>query len=209
MGTRFLDGVPTLFYPPGRKRLPPRFRLDKSPQPVRPPHEPMPPRELELLYDRHAAALFAFLLTLTRDESDSRDAFQDIFIRLARRPEILKNVRSERDFLLRLAHNLAIDLMRRRSSRNRAHEALGREATAPFADSPDPDQSAYRHQLAEALGELPEEQRAVVHLKLWEGMTFEAIAALLEIPLNTAASRYRYGIDKLRVRLRPLYNEIQ
>ena len=59
-----------------------------------------------------------------------------------------------------------------------------------------------------ALGELPAEQRAVVHLKLWEGLTFEQIAELLDLPLNTAASRYRYGLDKLRQRLRPLYDEI-
>ena len=56
---------------------------------------------------------------------------------------------------------------------------------------------------------LPADQRAVVHLRLWEGLTFEQIAALLEIPLNTAASRYRYGVDKLRERLRPIYDEIR
>jgi RNA polymerase sigma-70 factor (ECF subfamily) len=60
-----------------------------------------------------------------------------------------------------------------------------------------------------ALGELPEEQRAVVHLKLWEGLTFEAIAGALDISPNTAASRYRYGLDKLRYRLRPLYEEMK
>ena len=53
------------------------------------------------------------------------------------------------------------------------------------------------------------EQRSVVHLKLWEGLTFEAIADVLEIPPNTAASRFRYGLDKLRERLRPLYEEIK
>jgi RNA polymerase sigma-70 factor, ECF subfamily len=59
------------------------------------------------------------------------------------------------------------------------------------------------------LDSLPVDQRAVVHLKLWEELTFEAIAELLDIPSNTAASRYRYGLDKLRQRLRPLYREIQ
>jgi RNA polymerase sigma-70 factor (ECF subfamily) len=49
----------------------------------------------------------------------------------------------------------------------------------------------------------------VVHLKLWEGLTFGQIADLLGIPLNTAASRYRYALDKLRERLRPLYDEIK
>jgi len=59
------------------------------------------------------------------------------------------------------------------------------------------------------LGELPAEQRAVVHLKLWEEFTFETIATALDISPNTAASRYRYGLDKLRDRLRPLYEEIK
>jgi RNA polymerase sigma-70 factor (ECF subfamily) len=49
----------------------------------------------------------------------------------------------------------------------------------------------------------------VAHLKLWEKLTFEQIAATLHIPANTAASRYRYAIDKLRERLRPIYDEIK
>jgi RNA polymerase sigma-70 factor (ECF subfamily) len=48
-----------------------------------------------------------------------------------------------------------------------------------------------------------------VHLKLWEELTFEEIAAALGISPNTAASRYRYAIDKLRDRLRPLHEEIK
>ena len=57
--------------------------------------------------------------------------------------------------------------------------------------------------------QLPPEQRAVAHLKLWEGATFEEIAESLEISVNTAASRYRYALDKLRTRLRPIYEELQ
>ena len=56
----------------------------------------------------------------------------------------------------------------------------------------------FRLALAGALGELPADQRAVVHLKLWEGLTFDQIAEALELSPNTAASRYRYGLDKLR-----------
>ena len=54
-----------------------------------------------------------------------------------------------------------------------------------------------------------EDQRAIVHLKLWERQTFDQIAATLGISPNTAASRYRYGLDKLRDRLRPVYDEIK
>ena len=82
------------------------------------------------------------------------------------------------------------------------------KACSPFAPASDPDEQTFRTAPAGALAELPAEQRAVVHLKLWEGLTFEQIADALDIPLNTAASRYRYGLNKLRERLRPLYDEI-
>ena len=169
------------------------------------------PAELDLarLYDDHAQALFAFLLNLTRHEDDTRDVLQEIFVKLVRQPGLLDGVREKRAFLIRLAHNAAIDLMRRRGTREKHHEQFGAETVPLFAPTTDPDEQSFRAALAEALGELPPDQRAVVHLKLWEELTFEQIAAVLEIPPNTAASRYRYGLDKLRDRLRPIYEEIK
>jgi RNA polymerase sigma-70 factor, ECF subfamily len=169
----------------------------------------MVPTDFERLYDGHAQAVFAFLLNFTRHEADTRDLLQELFVKLAGDPSLLDGVRDERAFLLRLAHNLAIDLIRRRGTRERHHEQLAGEAVPIFAPAPEADEGAFREALSAALGELPADQRAVVHLKLWEGLTFERIAELLDIPLNTAASRYRYGLDKLRARLRPLYDEIR
>src|ERR1051325_8772998 len=158
---------------------------------------------LSRLYDDHAQALFAFLLNLTRDEMDARDLLQDLFVKLAKQPGLLDGVRDERAFLIRLVHDLAIDLVRRRRTRDKNHEKLVGETISLFAPAADPDERAFRAALTEALGELPIEQRAVVHLKLWEGLTFEGIAEALDLSTNTPASRYRYGLDKLRVRLRP------
>lgn len=164
---------------------------------------------LERLYDEHAQALFAFLLNFLRDEADTKDVLQDLFIKLARDPVLLKNARDERGFLIRAAHNLAIDLMRRRGTREKNYDQLAQEFDSVFADDASPDENIFQQKLSGALGELPADQRAVVHLKLWEGLTFEAIADALEISHNTAASRYRYGLDKLRQRLRPIYDEIK
>jgi RNA polymerase sigma-70 factor (ECF subfamily) len=164
---------------------------------------------LDRLYDEHAQVLFAFLLNFTRNEEDTRDLLQEVFVKLARQPALLAHVRDIRAFLLRLAHNAAIDLMRRRGARSKYEEQFGAEQVAVFASTADPDEALFRTRLASVLGQLPQEQRAVVHLKLWVGLTFEQIAAALEIPLNTAASRYRYGLDKLRELLRPLYEEIK
>ena len=165
--------------------------------------------KLERLYDEHAQALFAFLVNFTRNEDDAREVMQEVFVKLARQPDALGMARDERAFLIRLAHNAAIDLMRRRGARNKCQERFGLEAGSPFAAASDPDEAVFGSELASALGELPAEQRAVVHLKLWEGLTFEQIATALDLPPNTAANRYRYGLDKLRERLRPLYDEIK
>jgi RNA polymerase sigma-70 factor (ECF subfamily) len=165
--------------------------------------------EIERLYDGHAQPLYAFLLNFTRDEADTRDLLQEIFVKLAREPKLLASVRDERAFLIRLAHNAAIDLMRRRGARNRTMDNFAAETISPFAATANPDEKFFRDALAGALAELPEEQRAVVHLKLWEELTFEEIAAALDISPNTAASRYRYGLDKLRDQLRPLHEEIK
>ena len=165
--------------------------------------------DLHRLYDEHAQALFAFLLNFTRDETDTRDVLQEVFTKLARQPALIFGARDLRAFLLRLAHNSAIDLLRRRGARGKYHEQFGVEQLSTFAPADNPDELAFREALSAALGELPEEQRAVVHLKLWENLTFEQIAETLDISPNTAASRYRYGVDKLRARLRPLYDEIK
>ena len=62
----------------------------------------------------------------------------------------------------------------------------------------DPDTAEFALRVQAALDELPPEQRSVAHLKLWQGLTFEEIAVAQGIPLHTAASRYRYGLAKLR-----------
>jgi len=130
-------------------------------------------------------------------------------VKLARQLRMLENIQDPRGYLLRLSHNLAIDLIRRRAAQDKHREAFAEDRCAYFAALADPDELEFAKQLAGALGELPAEQRAVVHLKLWEKLTFEQIAATLDIAQGTAASRYRYAIDKLRERLRPIYEEIR
>src|SRR4051812_28423624 len=157
--------------------------------------------EIDRLYDSHAQPLYAFLLSLTRNEADTRDLLQEIFVKLSREPDLFAGIRDERAFLIRLAHNATIDLVRRRGSRQRTKDRFAAEIISPFAPCDEPDERLFRDELSAALVEFPPDQRAGVHLNLWEGLTFEAIAEALKIPPNTAASRYRYGLDKLRERL--------
>lgn len=156
------------------------------------------------IYDAHGAALAAFALNLTRSEADARDVVQEIFCRLARGPSLLDKAHNPRAFLFTMVYRMVVDLHRRQEVRER-HAT---EVAELFAPAPDPDETHFREAVADAMAVLPTDQRAVIHLKLWEGLTFEQIAGTLGISPNTAASRYRYGLDKLRTLLRPVYEEM-
>ncbi len=153
---------------------------------------------LAQLYDEHADALFVHLSNFLREDAVVRDVLQEVFLRLARNATGILHAANPRAYLLRLAHNLAIDTFRRRETRSRreadfAAAALlegGAVNSVPSADAAE-----------QALGGLPEEQRLVVHLKIWEDLTFAEIAEVLAIPANTAASRHRYALAKLRATL--------
>ena len=177
---------------------------------MRPLMEAMPADfDLERVYDEHAQAMFVYLLSFTKDEQDTRDILQEVFIKLARQPQLLAQARDQRAFLIRLTRNLAIDLTRRRAARQKHHSRFGQECISFFAPSADPDEAAFRSRVSAALQQLPADQREIVQLKLWSELTFEQIADALHISPHTAASRYRYGLNKLRDLLRPLYEQIR
>lgn len=168
-------------------------------------------REVARIYDTYAQGIYRFLLSLVREEADARDLLQDVFVRIARSEGFLTGVTSEKAFLFRVARNIAIDHSRRIATRHRTRNAythISMASSALFAPVADPDATQFRESLAAALAELPEEQRSIVYLKLWEGETFKDIADVCGVSPNTAASRYRYGIEKIRELLRPIYDEI-
>lgn len=151
--------------------------------------------EVEVVYRKHKDALYSFLLSLTRSEVETKDIFQAVFLKVARRPSLLGNRKDSRAYLLKMAHNLWIDQIRREIRRTEIYEEL--RPAIQFEESQDPDQQFFAEELGAALDKIPEEQRAVVHLKVWEEMTFQEIGEILRISSNTAASRYRYALDKL------------
>ena len=164
--------------------------------------------DLERIYDEHAVAMFRHGLTLLRDEAAVHDVIQDVFLKLAEGRGNSGGMEHERAYLLRMVHHGAIDRMRRAKVRGEHGVRPPTTVEGLFQPGPDPDREAFRQVLERALDELPQEQREVVVLKLWQELTFDEISRICGIPLNTAASRYRYGIDKLRGLLRPVYEEL-
>lgn len=167
--------------------------------------------ELERVYDAHADAAFGMFLNFARSDADARDLLQDWLVKIGRGLDSLEDVENERAYLLRIAYRLAVDWSRRRKTRRKYHRAAGADPadSLRFAPDADPDRESMRQALDAAVTGLPQEQCLVVQLKLWDGLTFDEIAGVLGVPPNTAASRYRYGLDKLREQLRPFYEELK
>jgi RNA polymerase sigma-70 factor (ECF subfamily) len=164
--------------------------------------------DLASLYDAHAAAVFGFLAVLTRAEADAKDLLQEVFLRLARSDSDLQSIEEPRAFILTIARRVHVDALRRREVRDRSHANASADLPRLFEDA-SPDAGLCREAVEEALATLPPEQREAVMLHVWAGLTFREIAAALDVPLHTAASRCRYGLTKLRGSLQPLYDEIR
>lgn len=109
-------------------------------------------------------------------------------------------------FVLTRIRQRAIDGLRSSRSRDRREESWQNEQSTQEILPPDSpsDLEHDRRRVQIALDQLPLIFREVVSLKLWSDLTFEEIADLLSIPKNTAASRYRLALDKLRPLLSPL-----
>jgi RNA polymerase sigma-70 factor (ECF subfamily) len=149
------------------------------------------------LYDRYGRSLFRVAWTLLRSRPDAEDAVQEVFLGLARSRATLARVENLRAYLFSaLRHAAARLAVRAKTNAQPAEELPDREANAGGeVDAETADL------LERGLASLPAEQREVLSLKIDGGLTFAEIAAVLGIRPNTAASRYRYALGKLRAHL--------
>ncbi len=149
------------------------------------------------LLDEHGAALLFVARQRVSAKSDAEDVVQEAFIRFWRAKD---RVADPVAFLFACVRNCALDWQRERSRQIRRDEAAARgEREALFASSLEQDER--RDTIETALRRLPAEQREVLAMKIWGGLSFPQIAEALQISANTAASRYRYALAKLREQL--------
>jgi len=144
------------------------------------------------LFDEQAAQLILYGRALGLSHGEAEDVLQETFLALLRLPSVPLQTRH---YCVRAYRTRALN--HRRSLWRR----LTREWESLRWFDQSPDETPAERAAMRCLAELPVEQREAIVLKVWHGCTFEEIGGLLEISPNTAAGRYRYGIQKIKAKL--------
>ena len=156
-------------------------------------------RVLRRIYAKYKDNLMTLASALLYDKSCAEDVVHDVFTAFIRSCGKLRLAESLKGYLI----TSVVNSVRNVNKTGQRHRSASLEQAAPIAsDSKGPDFLAVfgeqSQQLARALCELPYEQREVLLLHLYSGLTFRAIAKLDGQSINTIQGRYRYGLNKLR-----------
>lgn len=151
------------------------------------------------LLDEHSSTLLLYARQWAPSVPDAEDAVQDGFLRIWRSGKVRPE--SAAPMLFAAVKRAAID----RARSNKRREAREQKSQDPDAGytmfKSRVEQDERRQAIEAALSGLPIEQREILVMKIWGDMTFNTIAESLDISPNTAASRYRYGLEALRKQL--------
>jgi RNA polymerase sigma-70 factor (ECF subfamily) len=156
-------------------------------------------------YDAHAPGLFRYALMLVANSPSAEDAVAITFLKLAGMGQRLLKIQHMDRYLRLAVRNECYTLMsRHKADKTASDQQAILQAIAPSGSGLDEEE---RLAVEDALRSLPPEQREIVCLRIYEGVSFDQIAERLDIAIGTAASRYRYAIEKLRARLKKHFKE--
>lgn len=145
--------------------------------------------------EEYAPKFLLFARQQTRSEADAQDLVQEALVEATQR---LDNNRPPPPALVfATIRRRAIDLARRQARRTDRELASSEAGMEPWFDTSVEERERAKV-IQEAMSKLSEIYREVITLKIWGGLTFAEIGATVGIPANTAASRYRYGVEELR-----------
>ena len=158
----------------------------------------------------HGSKLLLFARQQTRSLADAEDVLQNALVKLARKVEegsFMGGQNAWLAFIYTQIRREAIDMGRKDDRRRKREEhvveddrSLGRDIEMPLFEEGE-SQDETRRILADGMKNLPKKFAEVISMKLWGERTFAEVGEALGISLNTAASRYRYGIEALRKQL--------
>jgi RNA polymerase sigma-70 factor (ECF subfamily) len=147
--------------------------------------------------ERHGAGLVLLARQWVPSRADAEDVVQEAFVRFWHSRDRATDPAA---YLYACVKHCALDWQRSRRRQSRREIAAARPEAESLFTGP-LEQEERRAVLTAALAELPEKQREVLVMKIWGGLSFPQIASALRISANTAASRYRYALARLREQL--------
>jgi RNA polymerase sigma-70 factor, ECF subfamily len=152
-------------------------------------------RAFAALYDQYGPRLYKTAFGILGRREDAEDAVQEVFTALVRSRKTLAGVIDLTAYLFSALRRAAA-----RCAERRKREPASSPVVEDIEAKTDPNQTdhPFSDRLEQALQKLPEEQREVISLKIDGQLSFNQIAEVLGISINTAASRYRYALEKLR-----------
>jgi len=153
----------------------------------------------ETLYRRHNDALYRYLLRLCQHRDAAEDVFQEAWSKIVKARGNYRPTAKFTTFLYRVAHNCFIDYVRR-NKRHSMTVDVEPDTQADPGDLPETEteRSLARRRLEAALQQLPDEQRDVFLLREEAGFNLDQIASITDCNRETAKSRLRYAVNKLR-----------
>jgi RNA polymerase sigma-70 factor, ECF subfamily len=150
----------------------------------------------------YGAAVLGIARRVLADPNLAEEVAQDTFVALWRRPGAFDPERGNlRSFLLVVARNKAVDLVRKEESRKRATESLLQEAGSTSDTAFEDERIEDREEIRKALLQLSLVQREAIVLAYFGGRTYREVARELQIPEGTAKTRLRDGLVRLRTLL--------
>jgi RNA polymerase sigma-70 factor (ECF subfamily) len=156
--------------------------------------------KLDELYDRYGEKMYHYLALRLGSSEDAEDVLQEAFCRLAKYSVRWTVVRNPKAFVFKVLRNEANrHLARSIKQREDGQKYPEREIRPVFAIDNAADNSATV--ISQALSRLPDDQKEIIILKVFQDFTFKEVASVCGLSINTAASRYRYGLEKLRASL--------
>ncbi len=156
------------------------------------------------LVQRHEGRIYNLGYRLTGNSEDALDLLQEVFLGVYRNLERFRGEANFSTWLFRIAHNKAVDFNRKRKllSLTGNLDDSGEFAALRARAETEPEYGAGerdRNRLAlQLLSRIPMEQRLVVELKIYQSLTFEEIASMQEISVNTAKTRFYAALKKMR-----------
>ncbi|MEA2508429.1 MAG: hypothetical protein QOG21_511 [Actinomycetota bacterium] len=152
--------------------------------------------------ETHGTSVLGIARRVLADPNLAEEVAQDTFVALWRRPGAFDPERgSLRSFLLVVARNKAVDLVRREEARKRATDSLLQEAGSASDTAADDERIEDREEIRKALSQLSLVQREAIVLAYFGGRTYREVARELKIPEGTAKTRLRDGLVRLRTLL--------